>query len=752
MSHRPRRRHDRIAKNKAQRTRRLMEFRPLSETLEERRLLSTVYVDKNYDTAAGASDGSSAHPWTTIALGLADTHIDPSDGVDTLVVAAGTYDENVTVNEAVDIQGAKHGQDARTRGYTGESIIKGSVDVTAAGVTLDGFTLTNSTATDSEVAGITVEASTAAAPTVIKNNFIHDLRSTSASSGSSTVGILVQGTNTSDVKVSQNYVYRIYGDQNLSNQTYGISASSTGANIQIQDNKVQEIGRPANSTNTGVTNAKGINVTVAGTGLAIQGNSISDVRARTLAQGIQVASASNATVQDNTIERIGDQVGDTPSQPNANADAVYLSNTSGVVFQGNTISYVRASNIYAHGLVASDAANAVIKQNVIQNVTLTNSGDIQVGMSITGSSSGTVASHNQITGVGSGSKGAAVDVWSTGVSVTENDLSGNGNAAYALTNHSSGLIDASANYWGVTTESAVAALIANFNSSGTTDYTPWLKNGTDISGDSGFQPDLSYLYVGSGGAQTSGGRVQEAVNLLADGPSAVIEVSPGTYDGNISISNKQLTLQGPNAVTPASGSRSSEATLSSSTGSVLTVNSTLPVTVTGFTIAAGGGNTGISVLGAGGTTIKDNILTGTSSTSGTAIALGETAAGVSIDNSNSYTNFFQGIAAANGAAGSVLPSVTNFSGVTELVYREAGDSGIDQTALETALGKYARSNDVKPSGSSPANVAYYATIQNAIDDSNSGATIDVSAGTFNEQLSLTDSLTSPTKANLTIQG
>jgi hypothetical protein len=60
---------------------------------------------------------------------------------DTIVVAAGTYAESVSVDKSLTIQGAQAGNDARTR--SGSESTVSSFHVTASNVVIDGFTLDN---------------------------------------------------------------------------------------------------------------------------------------------------------------------------------------------------------------------------------------------------------------------------------------------------------------------------------------------------------------------------------------------------------------------------------------------------------------------------------------------------------------------------------------------------------------------------------------------------------------------------------
>lgn len=66
---------------------------------------------------------------------------------DTIRVCSGVYDGQVLVNKPLTIRGAKFGQDARTRGTSGESIVRGAgaqtygFDLEASNIVLDGFTI-----------------------------------------------------------------------------------------------------------------------------------------------------------------------------------------------------------------------------------------------------------------------------------------------------------------------------------------------------------------------------------------------------------------------------------------------------------------------------------------------------------------------------------------------------------------------------------------------------------------------------------
>jgi autotransporter-associated beta strand protein len=147
--------------------------------------------------------------------------------------------------------------------------------------------------------------------------------------------------------------------------------------------------------------------------------------------------------------------------------------------------------------------------------------------------------------------------------ISDNDLSGN--TGLAVDNLTAALVNASGNYFGVTTSVGVASKISS-----NVDYTPWLTLGTDTDVvTAGFQGDFSGLGVDSTSPQTGGGsRIQEAVSLLANGSltggARTIDVAAGTYletdnlnipltlvlDGNVgiasldSVAGTTINLQG----------------------------------------------------------------------------------------------------------------------------------------------------------------------------------------------------------------
>jgi hypothetical protein len=124
----------------------------------------------------------------------------------------------------------------------------------------------------------------------------------------------------------------------------------------------------------------------------------------------------------------------------------------------------------------------------------------------------------------------------TNVAITSCDLSGNTSGAIG-TSAKTALVNASGNWYGSYDPSAVDASVG-----AQVDYTPWLHDGTDQSGDPGFQPDLSYLHVDDSSPQTgSAGYVGEALDMVS---GSTVELEAGTYVEQVHITEDDLVLLG----------------------------------------------------------------------------------------------------------------------------------------------------------------------------------------------------------------
>lgn len=176
--------------------------------------------------------------------------------------------------------------------------------------------------------------------------------------------------------------------------------------------------------------------------------------------------------------------------------------------------------------------------------------------------------------------------------IFNNDLSGYGNAIF---NESSTVVNASGNWWGNNTPAGVASKVT----AAKVDYTPWLDSGSDT-GDPGFQGDFSTLHVDDDSQQVGAtGRIQEAINLVT---GSTVNVAAGMYNERVTI-NKSVDLRGAQyGVDPtASGARTNPANESIITESGLSTpnpdilieipNGVTNVKIDGFTLEGDPTNT-----------------------------------------------------------------------------------------------------------------------------------------------------------------
>ncbi|HEX6961038.1 MAG TPA: right-handed parallel beta-helix repeat-containing protein, partial [Lacipirellula sp.] len=190
-----------------------------------------------------------------------------------------------------------------------------------------------------------------------------------------------------------------------------------------------------------------------------------------------------------------------------------------------------------------DMQSTIITGAAIFGVQVSDGGDADIADSeITGSgttAAGVIVSDGNADIVGSkltgNSRGLLVNATGT-AGVTGSDLSSN--SIGGVVNATATAVDASGNWWGVNTETAVDTAAI-----GAVDFTPFLNSGADADGGArGFDGDFSHVHVTSLGAQTGSiGRIQEGVNLADAG--GIVQVHAGTYTELVTV-NKTLSLRG----------------------------------------------------------------------------------------------------------------------------------------------------------------------------------------------------------------
>ena len=240
--------------------------------------------------------------------------INKANSGETVSVAAGSYNEAVSINKEVQLRGAQAGTDARTRTIdgAGETIVSGGAQtafmIDAKDVSIDGFEVTQTSGASAHAINMTSRYSGVS----IVNNIV-------ARSGIGSAMHLYGGQ---DALVQYNYISGTSGNGIVLRN--GNLASPVATNQKITDNKLD-----------GVRAMNGGAIVVYGeTGLEIARNDIT-----TAFQGISVGATgpayyamSNVTVHDNTVNLVLDA-----TQPNVYRHALFVEgNSENILVQNNT--------------------------------------------------------------------------------------------------------------------------------------------------------------------------------------------------------------------------------------------------------------------------------------------------------------------------------------------------------------------------------------------------------------------------------
>jgi hypothetical protein len=263
------------------------------------------------------------------------------------------------------------------------------------------------------------------------------------------------------------------------------SAGGAFAKTLIEDNLLRNI---SISAATGINGAKGIWVGgSAGSSsvaeLTIRRNQISGVQSNLGAEGILVNHGKNST-----------------------------GTTSDLLISGNTISDV-VGVASSHGIeLSGPTPDAQVSQN-----------DVNMTTSIAANTAGVYID-----------AGANANSSASSIKVSGNSLTGTG---YGVDVAGNATVNASGNWWGSNSESAVAA-----RTRGSVDFSPFLMSGTDTASSlSGFQGDATQVRVTTLGAQSGAtGRVEEGVEVA--GVGGTVNVAAGTYAEDLQLSTRANLL------------------------------------------------------------------------------------------------------------------------------------------------------------------------------------------------------------------
>jgi parallel beta-helix repeat protein len=399
----------------------------------------TINVDAN-NTACVT--GHQADPYSVVYCNIQDAVTDAAAN-DIIDVAAGTYNESITINTSVSLRGPNVGINPITGTRVPEAILTYAgrvILVNVDDVIIDGFKFENVTAGPA-VIDVGTE------PYVVVDNLIirYNL-------------------------FTNNYGPVIY---------CGYNPSCTG--WLITDNKID---------GTTGTNTSGL--FLVGPSVTISGNWIGN----TAYAGMILDGLTNSTVSSNTVYNVPQQ----GIQLAGASSNVTISNNN--ITNANTLHTADKGGIGIYGAAFTGTVN--VTGNIVTNSF--NGFAVRAGQNITGKD----------------------------IHVYNNSLTGNTNKA--VYHGGTGTLDASGNWYGTNTPAGMAVAV-----SANVDYTPWLHDGTDQSGDPGFQPDLSYLHVDDTSPQTGPAEyIEEGINMVT---GSTIQVEAGTYEEQVYIT-KSLDLIG----------------------------------------------------------------------------------------------------------------------------------------------------------------------------------------------------------------
>jgi conserved repeat domain/conserved repeat domain len=399
---------------------------------------------------------------------------------DTINVAAGTYNENLTIAIALTLSGPNAGIDPNTGPRVPEAVINGGGLTTiipqVPNIVINGFTILATTAGfpiytgGADVTGLTVSndivGSGVRAITVATNGGnISILHNQITGDG---YGIHFGTGIYSNVKINSNVVngpvtfYAIF-----------INGSGTITGFELKDNAVYD------TTNIAANISGG----------TVSGNTF----AAPAASGLDIQiNLHNSTLSGNTfqgpaacLQLFGSQFGLVPS------DTVTVS--------ANTFTNCGAA-------VPSWTFGIQLSQD-IQHITITNNTITNAYEAIN-------------TRVGTGWDFTGKDIHVDNNSIT-------GSTHFAVNNSVTGTLDAGTNYWGSNLAATVAAQM-----SGSVSFDPWLASGTDVSVATGFQP-FGYAttsgtlttFLGTGAADTGAVLAGDPVTLMMDGDTGFVPLA-----------------------------------------------------------------------------------------------------------------------------------------------------------------------------------------------------------------------------------
>jgi hypothetical protein len=237
---------------------------------------------------------------------------------DTINVSPGLYNENVTINRSLTLNGAQAGVSVTGTGRAfaaaSESLINGQITIQAAAVTVDGFSITHPVPAFAALAVVIKSAGNGA---LITNNLIDTVTTPDPTGNGTAQGVYLQG-GPDDVTISDNSIRNISSVRSAKGILIGDNGDVNAAkNTVIQGNTISNV--TSTGTNTGsIKGAYGVSVANVAlssggvTGLNIADNGISNLTGVGWVHAVGLeGNAPGVVVEDNDISNLN-----TPSADN----------------------------------------------------------------------------------------------------------------------------------------------------------------------------------------------------------------------------------------------------------------------------------------------------------------------------------------------------------------------------------------------------------------------------------------------------
>ncbi|UCE20209.1 MAG: right-handed parallel beta-helix repeat-containing protein [Gemmatimonadota bacterium] len=502
--------------------------------------IGDIWSDNTFDKAVGVS-GSPTHNtiWSNIQSAIDDAGT--LDG-DTVIVAAGTYTENVVINKSVDLTG----EDRTTTIIDGNNA-GNTVTITASNVTLTGFTVKNGHNGGGNIwspyGGVVVDGN---GGTSALTNITIDNNSIENNAGNGVyVSAAGHGGTADNIQITNCDIFfnggstSFFGGISLTYGWFPGSGGPTGSCDGLSE-PYDEWRRPMNILVEGCEIKNNVSTGYV-YGVYVNGGKENTLRSNFIhdfsAKGLLIAASMPCT----SIPSEYTTVENNEIYDNSQNGVKLLSWNSYNTFDGNKFynnghGYTGTNLARKYGFNFKDGDHNAITNNEFYGNAL---GGLYLWGNGDPSYTWYYTTDNTITGniikdhTAAGAQGVYVPAKAGNpnsgfLNAHINNNSITNNHTYGLENADATQdIDASGNWWGTNTPAGVAAEV-----SANVDYTPWLHSGADTDpGTAGFQGDFSSVWVDDSSPQTgSVGRIGEALSIVT---GSTVYVAPGTYNETV---------------------------------------------------------------------------------------------------------------------------------------------------------------------------------------------------------------------------